>query len=73
MHMLVGMGLLMDMMGLFHGVMSAAGKISINFLSCREMMPDPEFYRQCLEEAWQELETAAIGQKSNKARRRKRA
>jgi hypothetical protein len=37
------------------------------------MMPDPEFYRQCLEEAWQELETAAIGQKSNKARRRKRA
>jgi WS/DGAT/MGAT family acyltransferase len=59
-HLLTGMGPLMDMMGLFHAVISGAGKISISFVSCRELMPDPDFYRQCLEEAWGEtLEAAA--------------
>jgi WS/DGAT/MGAT family acyltransferase len=57
-HLLTGMGPLTDMMGLFHGVISGVGKISINFVSCRELMPDPQFYRQCLQEAWDELEAA---------------
>jgi len=67
-HLLTGMGPLMDMMGLFHGVISGAGKISINFVSCREMMPDPGFYRQCLQEAWSELQSATAAKP-----RRKRA
>jgi WS/DGAT/MGAT family acyltransferase len=67
-HLLTGMGPLMDMMGLFHGVISGAGKISINFVSCREMMPDPGFYRQCLQEAWSELQSATTAKP-----RRKRA
>ena len=67
-HLLTGMGPLMDMMGLFHGVISGAGKISINFVSCREMMPDPGFYRECLQEAWEELQSATAAKP-----RRKRA
>ena len=67
-HLLTGMGPLLDMMGLFHGVISGAGKISINFVSCREMMPDPGFYRQCLQEAWCELQSATTAKP-----RRKRA
>ena len=59
-HMMMGMGLLLDMMGLFHAVTSGAGFIVINFLSCREMMPDPQFYRQCLTEAFEELRDAAL-------------
>jgi WS/DGAT/MGAT family acyltransferase len=72
-HLLTGMGPLMDMMGLFHGVISGAGKISINFVSCREMMPDPDFYRECLEEAWKELEAATqLNSAPGKRARRKR-
>jgi diacylglycerol O-acyltransferase len=58
-HMMMGLGPLLDLMGLFHAVLSGAGRITINFISCREMMPDPEFYKACLEEAYEELRTAA--------------
>jgi diacylglycerol O-acyltransferase len=58
-HMMMGLGLLLDMMGLFHAVTSGAGSIVINFLSCREMMPDPQFYKQCLAESYDELRGAA--------------
>jgi WS/DGAT/MGAT family acyltransferase len=58
-HFIMGMGPLMDMMGLFHGVISAAGKITINFVSCREIMPDPEFYRKCLQTSFEELSAAS--------------
>jgi hypothetical protein len=46
-------------MGLFHAVLSGAGRITINFVSCRDMLPDPEFYRTCLLEAFEELQLAA--------------
>jgi WS/DGAT/MGAT family acyltransferase len=52
---LMGMGPLMEGMGLFHGVVSGAGRITINFVSCRELMPDPGFYRECLSSAFAEL------------------
>ena len=58
-HLLMGMGPLLHMMGLFHAVLSGAGRITINFVSCREMMPDPQFYRQCLEQAYRDLRTAS--------------
>jgi WS/DGAT/MGAT family acyltransferase len=63
-HMLMGMGPTTDMMGLFHGVISGAGKLTITFVCCREMLPDPGFYRQCLEEAWSDLEQAAMPKKT---------
>ena len=69
-HLLMGMGPLVDMSGLFHAVISGMGLITINFLSCREMLPDPDFYKQCLEESYTELEAATFLKK--KPRRRKR-
>lgn len=57
-HTMMGMGPLLDGMGLFHAVISGAGRITINFVSCREMMPDPNTYRQCLQEAFDQLRAA---------------
>jgi diacylglycerol O-acyltransferase len=61
------------MMGLFHGVISGAGKITINFVSCREMLPDPQFYRSCLQTAYDELEAAALNPPGRGKTRRRRA
>jgi diacylglycerol O-acyltransferase / wax synthase len=58
-HLMMGMGPLLDMMGLFHTVLSGAGRITLNFLSCREMMPDPEYYKACLQESYEGLRLAA--------------
>jgi len=55
----LGLGPLLDLMGLFHAVLSGVGLITITFISCREMMPDPEFYKTCLQEAYEELRLAA--------------
>jgi len=58
-HMMMGLGPLLDLMGLFHAVLSGVGLITITFISCREMMPDPEFYKVCLQAAYEELRLAA--------------
>lgn len=71
-HMLMGLGPLVDMSGLFHAVISGMGRISINFLSCREMLPDPDFYKQCLVESYDELEQATFLKKKPRARRAKK-
>ncbi|MDX1734395.1 MAG: WS/DGAT domain-containing protein, partial [Halioglobus sp.] len=68
-HMMMGMGPLLDMMGLFHAVISGVGRITINFTSCREMLPDPEFYRQCLTEAYEQLHRATVRKSRAKATR----
>jgi diacylglycerol O-acyltransferase len=54
-NMMMGMGPLLHMLGLFHAVISSAGRITINFTSTREMLPDPEIYRACLLESFEEL------------------
>ena len=59
-HTLLGMGPLLDNMGLFHAVISGAGHICINFTCCRDMLPDPDFYRQCLDAAFDELKAGAL-------------
>lgn len=69
-HMFMGLGPTMDMMGLFHGVISGAGLITINFVSCREMLPDPGFYRDCLQAAYDELIAATSSDKGKSKRRR---
>lgn len=56
---MMGMGPVLDNMGLFHAVISGAGFICINFTACRDMLPDPEFYLQCLKEAFEELREAS--------------
>ncbi len=36
------------------------GQITVSAISCREMMPDPEFYCDCLTEAFEDLKKAAM-------------
>ncbi len=70
-----GVGPLAPSMGLFHTVtsfvMHKKGSIIIAFASCREVMPDPEFYAGCLRESFTELKKATSPGRS--ARRPKAA
>lgn len=52
-------GMITDGMALIHPVSSYAGRIAIAFTSCREIMPDPEHYADCLEQSFEELSNAA--------------
>lgn len=60
-------GPLLPNVGLFHivysSVMNKQGTISISFTSDRDMMPDPAFYAQCLQESFDELQYTATGTK----------
>ena len=53
-----GAGMITEGMGLIHPVMSYCGDITISFTSCREMLPDPAHYADCLEESFGELSEA---------------
>ncbi|MEH6584048.1 MAG: WS/DGAT domain-containing protein, partial [Halioglobus sp.] len=59
------MGPLLPNVGLFHIVYSAVqnkkGTITLSFTSCRDMMPDPAFYADCLQASFDELKKAALG------------
>jgi WS/DGAT/MGAT family acyltransferase len=50
-----GLGPVLDGMGLIHPVFSYCGQITISATSCRNLMPDPAFYAQCLQESFDEL------------------
>lgn len=52
------LGLLTPGGGLFHAVFSMDGKVSISALACRNAMPDPEFYKQCIVDSFEELKAA---------------
>jgi len=56
-----GLGPVMDGMGIIHVVFSYCGGITITATACREMMPDPGFYAQCLDESFDELVAATLG------------
>ncbi|MFT5612189.1 MAG: diacylglycerol O-acyltransferase [Polaribacter sp.] len=55
-----GMGPAIDGVGLFHAIGSYCGLFNICVSSCREMMPDPAFYAQCLQESFDELKAASL-------------
>ena len=50
----------MDGLGLFHAIFSYNGALTISVTCCREQMPDPAFYAECLQEAFDELRQAAV-------------
>ena len=50
-----GMAPLADGMGLFIATPSYNGEMSFNIISDREMLPDIEFFRECLEQAMADL------------------
>jgi diacylglycerol O-acyltransferase len=54
------LGALSPAVGLFHTLYSLNGKISVTVLADRTAMPDPTFYRECLEDAFFELRDAAF-------------
>ena len=57
-------GPLLPNVGLFHIVYSAVqnkqGTITLSFTACREMLPDPAFYAQCLQESFEDLKQATL-------------
>jgi WS/DGAT/MGAT family acyltransferase len=53
-----GMGPPAGGLGLFQVIFSYNGKITIGVTACREMMPDPAFYAECLDSAYEELNDA---------------
>jgi hypothetical protein len=56
-----GMGPVMDGMGLIHPIGSYNGTAVIAFTSCREMLPDPDFYEACIRESFAALKQATMG------------
>ncbi len=46
-----GFGPVRDNMGLFHIVSNSQDRVSLSFSACDRLMPDPEFYRECLQRA----------------------
>ncbi len=60
------LGPLLPNMGLFHIVYSAVqnkkGTVTLSFTACRDMLPDPAFYADCLQESFDELKKKALKQ-----------
>lgn len=55
----LGAGCPLDGTGLFHTINSYYGSVCLTFICCRKMMPDPDFYHQCITSSFQELMKAA--------------
>jgi hypothetical protein len=70
-----GLGLLTPGVGLFHTIFTQSHRVNLSVLGDREIMPDPEFYMQCVRESWDELYRAAsrIGKNAAKRPARKKA
>ncbi len=66
----MGMGPVIDQAGLFHVAFSYNGRMSIAFTACREMLPDPDFYAECLAAAYQDIRDAALGAPSTQPARK---
>jgi WS/DGAT/MGAT family acyltransferase len=62
-----GIGPITPGMGLFHTVnsmiMKNKGTITLAFICCREVMPDPEFYAECIGASYEELRDACVSPK----------
>lgn len=61
----ISLGPLLPNVGLFQIVYSSVqnkkGTITLSFTACRDMMPDPGFYAQCLQESFDETYAATVG------------
>jgi diacylglycerol O-acyltransferase len=53
-----GLGPILNGSGLFHVVGSYERDVAISFTACRELIPDPTFYTNCIIAALDELRTA---------------
>lgn len=65
-----GLGPIAHGVGLFQPVISYNGNVAISAVSCREMMPDPAFYCDCLDNAFADL-AASVSKKPVAAKKAK--
>ena len=61
----ISLGPLLPNVGLFHivysSVLNKKGSINLSFTACRDMLPDPETYADCLQQAFEELRDGTLG------------
>ena len=62
-----GLGVLTPGMGIFHLVFSYSGKLTLSVLADRDIIPDPEFYHDCLIASYEELYAQAVHLKPGSA------
>jgi len=55
----LGMGPLTQGMGLIMPITSYCGEITVGFTSCRDMVPDPDFFKACIDASYDEFAAAA--------------
>jgi WS/DGAT/MGAT family acyltransferase len=67
------LGLLTPGCGLCHAAFSMNEELSLSFLANRDVMPDPDFYRDCLERSFLALRKASMDTGGRKKRSSKRA
>ncbi|MXP31784.1 wax ester/triacylglycerol synthase family O-acyltransferase [Erythrobacter jejuensis] len=56
---MMGLVCLTDGMGLGHVVQSYTDEATISFTACRKLLPDPEFYIQCIQNSFEEYRDLA--------------
>jgi len=66
---LYGLGPVLDGVALIHPVFSYLDTITISFTSCREILPDPGFYADCIQRSFEQLRAAVAPPKPSRARR----
>ncbi|WP_165839966.1 wax ester/triacylglycerol synthase family O-acyltransferase [Motiliproteus coralliicola] len=57
---MTGIAITSDHLGLLHAINSYAGRFNIAWTSTPEMMPDPEFYAECMRASFAELKQALL-------------
>ena len=70
---MMGLLCLTDGLGLGHVVQSYVKEATIAFTACRKLLPDPEFYAQCIEDSFNELREAAANAPEHRAAQAKAA
>lgn len=55
-----GLDMIYDTVGLAHTAFSYNGAITISVTACRNMMPDPAFYMECLQGSFNQLQKATL-------------
>jgi diacylglycerol O-acyltransferase len=67
------LGMLTPGVGLFHAIFSLGDMLTIAVVADRDQMPDPAFYRECLEESYAELKAAVLDKPKPKTKARTKA
>jgi WS/DGAT/MGAT family acyltransferase len=61
-----------DQLAAFHTAVSFGGDVCVAFTACRDMLPDPAFYAECIEASFNDLRTATLGTPAARKKARKK-